>query len=591
MKTHGTVRLVDVGQGEQWRVEATPAVMTRLKRWFPRVRQGRAPALLLSNTPEVARDLEMLIGRWPMDMTDTQAQMLRDRADQHREREATVQRILAGYVPPAEGYLIPAREPYKLQWAAAHLAIETRRLLVLDELGLGKTFTSLLTLSAPGQLPALVVTLTDLPGQWRDELAESFPLLKPHILRNGPIYDPAERSSLLDGGYDPDVIITSYSKLDKWRDYLVDLDIRTLIFDEIQELRRGNSLKYDAAVAITDAVKERGGVVEGLTATPVYNYGDEIHNVVSVLDDDVLGTKEEFTREWGGGGDKGRVADPRALGHYLYDQGVAVRRTYADLAEELGVDPRGGDAPLRIPWLVNIDQGVLDDQAQSAYAFAEKLLDQATSPQERFTAAGEFDWRMREATAVAKAPHVADFCRLVLESEETLVLFGWHHRFYDVIRKRLGDFHPIFFTGRETQAAKKRAKEEFIDTGVRRRAGDRRSEDPRVLVMSLRAGAGVDGLQRACNVAVFGELDWSPGFHDQCIGRLFRTGQERQVLAYFAHAEYGSDPVVLETLGVKTTQSRPIVDPDAAVFESADADDGRVRRLAEDVLRQRKGSR
>src|SRR5579884_3848269 len=43
--------------------------------------------------------------------------------------------------------------------------------------------------------------------------------------------------------------------------------------------------------------------------------------------------------------------------------------------------------------------------------------------------------------------------------------------------------------------------------------------------MSLRSGAGLDGLQEDCTVGVFGELDWSPEQHRQCIGRLDRDGQ------------------------------------------------------------------
>ena len=36
----------------------------------------------------------------------------------------------------------------------------------------------------------------------------------------------------------------------------------------------------------------------GLTATPIYNYAAEIHNVLSVIAPDALGSREEFAREW-----------------------------------------------------------------------------------------------------------------------------------------------------------------------------------------------------------------------------------------------------------------------------------------------------
>jgi SNF2 family DNA or RNA helicase len=104
--------------------------------------------------------------------------------------------------------------------------------------------------------------------------------------------------------------------------------------------------------------------------------------------------------------------------------------------------------------------------------------------------------------------------------------------------------------------------------------------------MSLRAGAGLDGLQSACRTVVFGELDWSPGVHEQCIGRVARDGQKDPVAAYFLIAEMGSDPVIADVLGVKTAQIEGIRDPDAALVEQQ-IDPDKVKRLAEAFLEQR----
>lgn len=578
VKTFGKLKRA----GDRWAIQATPAVMIRLKRFFPRVRQTRAPYVLVSDTIEVARDLEMLLTRWPMEMSDEDAAYLERRAEEHREHEEMVERILAGYIPPSGDRMQPIREPHEFQVTAAELALQSRALLLGDVLGLGKTFTALMTLADPTSLPALVVTLTDLPLQWRNEIDISFPLLKTHILRTGKIYNPAERRHLRDGGYEPDVIITSYSKLAKWRDYLTNAGLKTVIFDEIQELRRMGSDKYHAAAAIADSASLR----LGLTATPIYNYGDEIYSIVNVLQDGLLGHYEEFIREWGTGGTKGRVSQPRELGYWLRDQGIFLRRTRKDVGHELSSEPE------RIPYTIDVTEREVDAYAADAYTIAEKILNPDTTREERFVLSGDFDWRMREATGVAKAAHVANFVKMILESEATVLLYGWHHRVYDVWRQKLREFNPLFFTGRESSPAKQRAKLEFIETGERiRETGVWLPGDPRVMVMSLRAGAGIDGLQRASNVCVFGELDWSPGIHTQCIGRLARTGQEDQVLAYFLLSDYGSDPVVADVLDVKTAQADPMIDPDAEPFEQASGQEDRIRRLAEHVVRQKRAGK
>lgn len=101
-----------------------------------------------------------------------------------------------------------------------------------------------------------------------------------------------------------------------------------------------------------------------------------------------------------------------------------------------------------------------------------------------------------------------------------------------------------------------------------------------LFIMSLRSGAGLDGLQERCHTIVFGELDWSPQVHAQCCGRLRRPGQAKQVDAIYLHADDGSDPTVISVLGLKASQSQGIVDPLSAPTDQH-SDATRIQRLAE----------
>ena len=74
---------------------------------------------------------------------------------------------------------------------------------------------------------------------------------------------------------------------------------------------------------------------------------------------------------------------------------------------------------------------------------------------------------------------------------------------------------------------------------------------------------------------------------DQDVGRLHRFGQREPVAAYYLIAESGSDPVIADVLGLKRSQSEPLMDPDAAVVGDTRADPERVRRLAEAFIQQR----
>lgn len=566
MKTHGELRYN--ASGDVWLLKGEPYLMIRVKRMFPRCYSHREGHVTMSDTDEVARDLEWLLQRFPLELDDQSRLHLTERADAHRSLEVDVDLILTGQRP----HLVfhdPARPARDYQLVAADLALRTHRLLLADELGLGKSMSALLVLRDPEALPALVVCPTHLPVQWQDELNKTLPWLRSHVLRQGQPYDVARHRSMR--GHEPDVLICGYSKLRGWDSALAG-KIRTVIFDEAQELRRRDSEKWRAASHIADKASFR----VGCTATPVYNYAGEIHSIMEVIAPGALGTRDEFLREWSGRaqgmkGDHMSVKDPAALGRYLRSEGLLLRRTRKDVGREL-------PDVIRVPHAIDTDADMLERLTGDVIDLADLIVKRKLKPAEHFRAAGEFDWKMRRATGLAKAPFVADFVHLLCETDEQVVLFGWHRDVYEIWESKLAPLSPAFFTGTESPAQKRRSRDAFLDG------------EARVMVMSLRAGSGLDGLQEASHLAVFGELDWSPGMHEQCIGRLQRDGQEEPVVAYFLVSDSGSDPVMAEVLNVKRMQSEPILEPDTKMFTAASTTD-RVRMLALDVLSRRSKTR
>jgi SNF2 family DNA or RNA helicase len=107
-----------------------------------------------------------------------------------------------------------------------------------------------------------------------------------------------------------------------------------------------------------------------------------------------------------------------------------------------------------------------------------------------------------------------------------------------------------------------------------------------LFIISLRSGIGLDGLQHRCRTVVIGELDWSPKVHDQVIGRVDRDGQANQVTVYFPVSDFGSDPVIIDLLGLKSSQSYGIIDPMKAIPEQH-SDESRIKLLAESFLNKK----
>jgi hypothetical protein len=312
------------------------------------------------------------------------------------------------------------------------------------------------------------------------------------------------------------------------------------------------------------------GVLVHNTATPVFNYGNEIRAVLNALKEDAVGSDGEFSREWckGHTGKKALVEDPRALGLHLRDVGLMVRHTRAEVGREL---PKLS----RFVHPVETEDDEIKREHGALTLLAEQLLDDG-NPIDKMQVASEIDWRLRQATGVDKVPIVAEMAEIILASEQKLLIFGWHKKVYRLLSAKLAHFHPVFYTGDQTPTQKAAALKAFIHGPAR------------ILVMSLRAGEGVDGLQAVCSTALFAELDWSPKVMDQDIGRLHRDEQTKPVFAHIPLAASGSDPVMADTLGIKGEQSEGIINPNRPVAEQLGSiDPERMKKLAAAYLAQK----
>lgn len=547
---------------KSWKIAAEPQVVLRLKRVFDRIRKNDSKEILIRANPESSRELEWFLQRFPMDID--RPDILTEMADEHRRVEETVSQILSGDYTPSE-FTELALPPREYQRTAAELAMSTGRLLLCDELGTGKTVSAICTLTDPENLPALVVTLTHLPKQWQSEINRFAPSLRTHIVKQGTPYDLTKGKN---GKYElfPDVIIINYAKLFKWAEALVGV-ISSVIYDEVQELRREASKKYEAAETISTSCKLRLGT----SGTPIYNYGGEIFNVVSCIAPGELGTRAEFLREWcdSYNSDKPKIRDPKAFGSYMREHGLMLRRTRQDVGREI-------PEVTKVPHTIESDPKELDKIEDSASELAKIILSQGESQKgEKMMASEQLSNVLRQYTGISKAPYCADFIRMVAESGEPVVVYGWHREFYSILHSKLKDLDPVFYTGSETTAEKELAKNKFVNG------------DTDIFIMSLRSGAGLDGLQFRCRTAIYGELDWSPGVQEQALGRIHRDGQKNPVLAYYLLSEYGSDPIMADVLGLKKSQLTGIIDPEASVVTKSAHTEKNAKKLAEEFLSQR----
>lgn len=549
-KTYGT--LVYNKNSKHWVLsDVEPHVLIRIKRMFATVRMN-LKTIAFPHKEDIVYDLEWLLQRYPMKMKPSHRKFLYGSAERYRKRSSVAEAIINGdyKAKPLKFKNVKLRDYQEYFVSFAHIV---KRTLLGDVVGLGKTFQYLALAKFKNTRPMMCVVQTHLPRQLIKSIELMYPDATYQYFKTG--YDAVQPGK--------DFYIMKYSLIAKYTDKFRHMAIKSVVFDEIQDLRRPESLRYQAAKLISNMTE----YCIGASATPIYNYGDEAYSVFDLIKEDCLDTRENFNREWMDFSTR-KVKDPKALGMYLREQKLMVRRNRVDVGREL--------PPInKIVEYVETDQAALTKFNELAKKLAKKSIYGANL--ERGNARMELDIMLRQATGIAKARGVAQYIRLFLENGEKVLLGVWHREVYKIIEEELREFNPVFYSGSETPKQKDESFLAFTEG------------NSQLMMMSLRSGAGLDGMQDYCSVVAYAELDWSPKVMEQFTGRIARDrtdGTFNNVTEVYLLSKDGSDPCLVEILGIKSTQSSGIVDPLATHEElnQKQTDETRLERLAKLVL-------
>ena len=535
-----------------WTIKAEPCVTELAKRLFPGCDgRGRGVARFTAHR-RIVGELNWLMQRYPLEIKEADRARWESALDEAREyavrrEQARTQPETAE--PPKEtfsGELLP----FQKQGLAFLLA--SRRCLLADEMGLGKTVQALAFLAASSAYPAVLVVPPHLIRNWQRELERFLSpdgRLRVHVIRGLKPYPLPEA----------DVYIIHYLLLRGWKDVLPGQGFRTVIFDEIQELRHNGTSKYSAASLLSEACEN----AIGLSGTPIYNQGGEIWNVVNILDFHFLGDWESFSREWCYGYNSAMVAKPELLGEHLRREGLMLRRLKSEVLTELAPKRR---LVQEIDWDDAVYRELMKPVAEQL-----RLLRATDDPSRRALIEDAICQQQRQATGVAKAPFVCAFVKALVESGERVLLMAHHHAVMDIYKRELRALHPGFITGRETDKQKDAAVSAFM------------SGKSDLVCISLRSASGLNLQQATC--VVFGELDWSPAVHSQAEDRAHRIGQTDSLLCYYLVSPRGSDRDMQDALGLKVSQFVSLmgdapVSPEESALRQVEARE-RIRRLVE----------
>lgn len=432
-------------------------------------------------------------------------------------------------VPPGLSYL-------GFQKAGIAFALSRKNTLIADEMGLGKTIQAIGVINAePGIKKILIVPPASLLLNWRKELIKWL------------VNDKS-------GGYayekywptDTNIVILNYEQVKKFRKQIDSTKWDLAIFDEAHYLKNPESQRCRACLGYDSHGKAvqmpiDAGMRIFLTGTPVLNRPIELWPILRVADPEGLGSSHwnfankycnAWEAPWGwdfSGANKKHLEE---LQNRLRSS-IMIRRLKKDVLKDL---------PPKRRQIITIDSPKAKKVVQEELGFYEKnekdLKDaleiasvaQAAGDEETYKRAVkamrtvkqamfEMMSKLRHDTAVAKVPFVIEYLENMLEQEEKIVLFAYHHDVIDSIYSKFKDI----------------AVKMYDSTPIteRQNAVDRFQEDDKTrLIIGSIGTMGVGWTLTRASYCLFCELDWVPANLSQAEDRLHRIGQLESVLIH-----------------------------------------------------------
>jgi SNF2 family DNA or RNA helicase len=426
--------------------------------------------------------------------------------------------------------------------------------LLADEMGLGKTVQTLAYVASEKQtFPLLVVAPLVTLKNWEREI-EKFLKKKS---RNGRIIESESPSvTLIRTGKSKDlpktdIYVINYELLFKRNDDLSKVGIKTLVCDEVHNLRSKTTQKYKSIkkLAALPSVCYR----IGLSGTPIYNRGSEIWPIIDILKPGLLGSFKEFCEYFCYVNDKGKaivLENKRASLRNELQKHVMLRRKKSDVLKEL-------KDKVRYKEVISSDTDFYLEELDKIWKKLEKEQKDAETAFSKSASYHRAIQSERQIAGLAKLSHVINFVKNIMEIEESVVVFCHHKIIHKLLNENLQEFSPVSIIGGQSDNLRQDQIDKF------------QKGESKLMIAGIRAGNVGINLTRAKYV-IFAELDWSPAIHRQAEDRLHRIGQKNTVFAYYLIGNGTLDDHVANILVDKSYEIDAIMDETVDTYENKD---------------------
>ncbi len=508
--------------------------------------------IIIPDSTETVKQLKLIMDRYPLEILS---------------KSAWQRKIVKTYAPK------PTISPIKLKLKRAKPGDQFRgkllnfqkegldfllkssgNALLADEMGLGKTVQTLAyTASEKQTFPLLVVAPLVTLKNWEREIQK---FLKKKS-RNGRIIESESPSvTMIRTGKSKelpltDVYIINYELLLKRNYDLAKVGLKTIVCDEVHNLRSKSTQKYKAVkkLAANPSVHYR----IGLSGTPIYNRGSEIWPIIDILKPGLLGSFKEFCEYFCYVNENGKaivLENKRVSLRNELQKHVMLRRKKVDVLKEL-------KDKVRYKEVIAADTDYYLEELDKIWKKVESEQKDADSEFSKSASYHRAIQSERQIAGIAKLPHVINFVKNIMEIEENVVVFCHHKVIHKLLHESLQEFSPVSIIGGQSDDLRQDQIDKF------------QKGESKLMIAGIRAGNVGINLTRAKYV-IFAELDWSPAIHRQAEDRLHRIGQKNTVFAYYLIGQGTLDDHVANILVDKSYEIDEIMDESKENYENKD---------------------
>jgi SNF2 family DNA or RNA helicase len=392
--------------------------------------------------------------------------------------------------------------------------------VLADDMGLGKTLQAICLLTIAHKenpkMQTLIVCPTSLTYNWKEELHRFNPMLKVQVV-DGP---PPRRKNLIFSEEKVDVLVTSYTLLQKDIEYYLQQTYLYVILDEAQHIKNRGTRNAKSVKQL----KSYHRLV--LTGTPIENSLEDLWSLFDFLMPGLLGTFDRFVDKY--------------IRPSEYTQGnleILKRKIFPFIMRRMKQDVLQDLPPVsHITYhcqLTDVQQELYTSYAKSAKEELSKLVKKEGFDKIRIHVLATltrlkqicchpaiFAKERPERGDSAKYELLIDLLMNFTQSQKKAVVFSQYTKMLNIIKEDLERMHiPFLYLDGSTKNRLELVKE-F-------------NESPHIAVFLISLKAGGVGLNlTGADTVIHYDMWWNPAVENQATDRVHRIGQKKKVYSY-----------------------------------------------------------